>query len=157
MPIHVVRREFRYTPEQLFDLVLDVEQYPTFVPWWEAARVRDRADGHYRTDQIVRFKVIKQRFDSVTSYERPHRIDVSATGGLVKRFDLHWRFKTVEEVDCEVDLTVDLRLGSRHLQRVGEAISREAVQMFLAAFERRAEAMYHSNDATRSPGVSRST
>ena len=30
---HVERHHSRHTPAQLFDLVVDVEQYPNFVPW----------------------------------------------------------------------------------------------------------------------------
>lgn len=37
-----------YSPEQLFDLVADVERYPEFLRWWISARVwRRRVDTYY--------------------------------------------------------------------------------------------------------------
>ena len=42
MPSHEVRRLLAYTPEQLFDLVADVDLYPQFLPWWIEATVRER-------------------------------------------------------------------------------------------------------------------
>ena len=36
---HIERHHSRHTPAQLFDLVVDVEQYPNFVPWVISARL----------------------------------------------------------------------------------------------------------------------
>jgi coenzyme Q-binding protein COQ10 len=141
MAIHIVHRTTAYTPEQLFELVLDVEGYPRFVPWWEHARVRDRRDNSYRTDQIVKFEVIRQQFTSLTTFERPYAIDVTSSGGFFKRFDLHWRFKPWGE-GCEIDLTADIGLTARPLQALAERISREAVRVLLGAFEKEAERVY---------------
>ena len=33
MPTHAEKRVLPYTPEQLFDLVADIERYPEFLPW----------------------------------------------------------------------------------------------------------------------------
>ena len=38
MAVHRVTRYLPYTPEQLADLVADVQAYPRFVPWVTAMR-----------------------------------------------------------------------------------------------------------------------
>jgi len=146
MTIHIVHHTKVFTPEQLFDVALDVERYPYFVPWWEHARIRDRQSNSYRTDQIVKFEVIRQQFTSLTTYERPYRIDVTSSGGFLKRFDLHWRFTPWEE-GCEIDLTADIALTARPLQAIAERISREAVRVMLGAFEKEAERLYSPSEA----------
>ena len=45
MTHHREQRHLPYSPEQLFDLVADVERYPDFVPWLIAAHIQ-RRDGH---------------------------------------------------------------------------------------------------------------
>ncbi len=44
MPTHAEKRYMPYTPDQLFQLVADVEHYPEFLPWCVASRIRKR-DG----------------------------------------------------------------------------------------------------------------
>lgn len=153
MALYVVDRAFRLTPDQLFDLVLDVESYPRFVPWWEAARVVKRepppapdAPGLYETDQVVSLKVVRQRFRSRTTFVRPDWIEVRAADGLFKAFLLRWCFRPLGDQDCEIDLAVDFQFRSRHLSRFASALSGEAVKMLIHAFEHEAERRYHAGD-----------
>lgn len=149
MGLHVVDRAFRYTPEQLFDLVVDVEQYPRFVPWWEAARVVKREPaaaggepGAYETEQVVSLKVVRQRFRSRTTFVRPDWVEVRAADGLFKAFLLRWAFRPIGDGDCEVDLAVDFQFRSRRLARFAGILSGEAVRMLMHAFEREAVRRY---------------
>lgn len=141
MAIHVSRKALLYSAEQLFDLVLDVERYPSFVPWWEFARVRDRQPDSYRTDQIVKFEIIRQQFSSLTTFERPWRIDVQSEGRFFKAFDMHWRFVPTDN-GCDVDLTADIAVAARPLQKLVERASREAIRVLLDAFEREAQRLF---------------
>jgi len=138
MTVRVFRQAIGLSAERMFDLALDVERYPQFVPWWEAARIIQRRPGLYRTDQIVGFKLIRQRFISETSFERPLRIDVRASGGVLRHFELHWRFLPRGDNDSDVELTFDLHLGPAPLQRLADGIAHDAVSTMLAAFEREA-------------------
>ena len=56
MPTHAEKRVLPHTREQMFDLVIDIEKYPEFLPWCVATRIRQRDDemdsGHGdKTDQ----------------------------------------------------------------------------------------------------------
>ena len=42
MPEHRETKHLPYTPEQMFDLVADVERYPEFLPWCVACRITGR-------------------------------------------------------------------------------------------------------------------
>jgi ribosome-associated toxin RatA of RatAB toxin-antitoxin module len=33
-----------FTPEQMFDLVIDVERYPEFLPWVATAKLHERSE-----------------------------------------------------------------------------------------------------------------
>ena len=52
MPTHAERRALPYTPEQLFDIVADIERYPEFLPWCVATRVSAR-EGNVITADVV--------------------------------------------------------------------------------------------------------
>ena len=45
MPVHSEIKHLPYTAEQMYDLVADVAQYPKFIPWIAASRVRSVTPG----------------------------------------------------------------------------------------------------------------
>ena len=45
MPTHAEKKLLPYTPQQLFDLVADVDRYQEFLPWCVASRVNSRTGG----------------------------------------------------------------------------------------------------------------
>ena len=76
MPTHAEKRILPYSPEQMFDLVAQVERYPEFLPWCIAARIRQKDDKLLVADLIIGFKMIRERFTSRVEFDRPRRIDV---------------------------------------------------------------------------------
>ncbi len=71
MPRHSETRHLPYTPEQLFDLVADVEHYDEFLPWVVAVRVRSSSETETVADLVVGFNAFKERFTSRVQKERP--------------------------------------------------------------------------------------
>jgi coenzyme Q-binding protein COQ10 len=135
-------REVPYPAPQLFDLVADVESYPDFLPWWAAARIVAREDGAYRTDQVIRFGPIRQRFPTRTVLRRPREIDVTATGGPFRRFDLHWSFAPLASGGCRVGLDAEIAFRLPLLGEVFGAALGRALARIVTAFEVRARMLY---------------
>ena len=69
----------KYTPAQLFDLVADVERYPEFMPWTITTRVRRRTNRVIWTDLTIGTGIIRKRFSTVATLDRPHRIAITST------------------------------------------------------------------------------
>jgi len=81
MPTHAEKRVLPYTPEQLFDLVAQIERYPEFLPWCAAARIRSREGNAVVADLVIGFKMIRERYTSRVIIDRPRRIDVTYLEG----------------------------------------------------------------------------
>jgi coenzyme Q-binding protein COQ10 len=142
MPTHAEKRKLPYTPEQLFDLVIDVESYPQFLPWCLGCRVRKREEGLVVADMIIGFKVFRESFTSRVSHQHPHRINVKYTDGPFKYLNNHWIFNRLEDGSTEIDFFVDFEFRSRILQAAIGAVFSEAVRRMIAAFEARAHALH---------------
>lgn len=131
-----------FSPEQLFDLAADVEQYPDYLPWWIAARVVKHEGRAYYTDQIVAFGLIRRRFTTKTILWRPERIDVTSIDRSVRRFDLSWAFASAPEGGCRVTLAVNLALRPKLLEILFRQALAGGVDRILVAFEMRARRLY---------------
>ncbi len=149
MPRHEERRVLPYRPDQLFDLVAEIERYPEFLPWCVAARVRERRGNVITGDLVIGFKMFRERFTSRVELTRPDRIDVSYTDGPFRHLANHWVFNP-HPVGCELDFFVDFEFRSRLLDKLIGALFDEAVRRMVAAFETRAKALYGSpNDGAK--------
>ncbi len=142
MPTHAERRLLPYTPEQLFDLVADVERYPEFLPWCLAARIRSRQGNVITADLLIGFKMVRERFTSRVALNRARRIDVSYEDGPFHYLNNHWEFIPQPGGKCLIDFYVDFEFRSRVLQKIIGVLFNEAVKRMVAAFEARARQLY---------------
>jgi coenzyme Q-binding protein COQ10 len=142
MPTHAEKRRLPYTPEQLFDLVADVERYPEFLPWAVAARIRSREGNVITADLMIGFKMFRERFTSRVVLDRPRRIDVSYTEGPFKYLNNHWVFEPMPGGGTCIDFFVDFEFRSVLLQRLIGMLFNEAVRRMVQAFETRARQLY---------------
>ncbi len=144
MPTHAEKRKMPYSPEQMFNLVADVEKYPEFLPWCVAARVRKREGNLMVADLMIGFKMIRERFTSKVIMDRPHRVDVTYTEGPFKYLNNHWIFLPAEDGGTIIDFYVDFEFRSKMLQAIIGALFGEAVSLMVSAFEKRARQLYGS-------------
>lgn len=146
MPTHAEKRRLPHTPEQMFDLVSDVEKYPEFLPWCVATRIRSRENNEtgdtITADMVIGYKLFRERFNSKVVLDRPGmRIDVAYSEGPFRYLNNHWLF--LKDGDGTiVDFYVDFEFRSRLLQKLIGAVFNEAVKIMVHAFEKRALKIY---------------
>jgi len=62
MPRHSETRHLPYTPEQMYDLVADVQAYEDFLPWISAIRIRSDSPTEMVADLVVGIKGLWESF-----------------------------------------------------------------------------------------------
>ncbi len=146
MPTHSETRTLPYTAQQMYDLVADVEDYPKFLPWCSAARIRSvTPEGEAEVmlaDLVISFKVFRERFGSrVTLYADDMKIDTEYLDGPFRYLKSNWSFRDLDQ-GCEVAFYVDFEFKNAMLQRIIGLVFNEAMQRIVRAFERRAAELY---------------
>jgi coenzyme Q-binding protein COQ10 len=147
MPQFTTRRIVRYTPEQMFDLVADVERYPEFLPLCESLVVRARdknAEGHERIEcrLTVGYGLMRETFITEVVLRRAKlHIDVRYLEGPFRKLDNVWDFRE-HAAGCEVVFFIDYEFRSLPLQLLMGAMFDRAFRKFAQAFEERAEKVY---------------
>lgn len=142
MPTHAEQRVLPYHPNQLFDLVADIEKYPEFLPWCIGARINRREDNIVWADLVIGFKMFREQFTSrVTVNQEVCRIDVAYLDGPFKYLNNHWIFEPHPD-GCKIDFFVDFEFHSLILQKTIGLLFNEAVMRMISAFESRAATLY---------------
>jgi coenzyme Q-binding protein COQ10 len=143
MPTHAEKRHLPYRPQQLFDLVADIERYPEFLPWCVGARIRSRTEREIVADLMIGFRLIRERFTSRVTLDRErNRIDVTYTEGPFRYLNNHWIFEPDGQGGTLLDFYVDFEFRSIVLQKVIGVFFNEAVRRMVGAFEARAKELY---------------
>ncbi|SFF80050.1 coenzyme Q-binding protein COQ10 [Roseobacter denitrificans OCh 114] len=132
----------------MYDLVADVGQYPKFLPWCSAARVKSTVphDASFimEADLVISFKVFRERFTSrVVLMPEDKKIDTEYLDGPFRYMKSNWAFKDVEG-GCEVSFFVDFAFRNMILQQLIGVVFNEAMQRIVRAFEMRAKDLYAS-------------
>ena len=150
MPTHAERRLIAYSPEQVFNLVADVERYPEFLPWCVGARVRSQTSTELIADLTIGFGPFRETFTSRVALDRPHSAHVRYEKGPFRYLNNKWTF-TPHPKGCLVDFFVEFEFRSRLLQAAIGVVFNEAVRLMVSAFLRRARDVYGPPDATVEP------
>ncbi len=147
MPQFETHRPVPHSPDQMFDLVADVERYPEFLPLCEALTVRSRKERDGKTlliaDMTVGYKAIRETFTTQVLLNKAERaIDVKYIDGPFKYLDNRWRFQPSENGGSVIDFFIDYEFKSRILGALMGSMFDRAFRMFTDAFETRANKIY---------------
>jgi coenzyme Q-binding protein COQ10 len=152
MPRHSEKRNLPYTPDQLFDLVADVQRYHEFLPWVAAVRVRSDSEILMIADLVVGFKAIKETFTSRVTKQRPAKIKVEYVDGPLKYLENDWTFEPDGKGGTHLSFCVDFAFKSRIFETLAGQMFDRALRRMIVAFEARAHELYGAG----SPGISSS-
>ncbi len=142
MPTHAEKRTLPHSPDQMFDLVADLEKYPQFLPWCISTSILERQGDSLSADMTIGFRMFRETFTTFVTLDKPRRIDVSYAHGPFKYLNNHWIFEEAGDGQCTIDFFIDFEFRSRLLQRIIGMAFNEAVRVMVSAFEKRAKKIY---------------
>jgi coenzyme Q-binding protein COQ10 len=147
MPTFRTTRRVAHTPQQMFDLVADVDSYPEFVPLCEELRIRRRVQSGEGIEILVAemsvgYKAISERFTTRVTLDRPRlRILVEYVNGPFSYLENRWSFLPAPG-GSDVEFYITYEFKSRALGLLMGAMFDRAFRRFAEAFEERADVVY---------------
>ena len=155
MPSFRITRWVRHSPQQMYDLVADVEHYPEFLPLCESLRVLRRQPGTGEgqgegegtevlvAEMGVGYKAIRERFTTRVGLDRQNlRIVAEYIDGPFRHLENRWAFKPGRDGGCDVDFFITYEFKSFALGLLMGTMFDRAFRKFTDAFESRADRVY---------------
>lgn len=146
----VERRVEKFSPysvEQLYNMVIDVESYPEFIPWCVGARILEDNGDDMIADLIISFsgfrekytsKVIKAPYNSTT---KEASIIVDLVEGPFKFLKNSWVFKDIDG-KTKIDFYISFSFSSKLLEKLIGLVFEKASVKMVNSFELRAEKLF---------------
>jgi coenzyme Q-binding protein COQ10 len=144
---HSLTHILPYRPDQMLDLVGDVDAYPQFVPWITALKTwnaHTAASGATALDAEaqVGFAFLKEKFATrVVRDAAAGTVSVDLLYGPFRRLHNVWSFSP-HATGTQVDFMIDFEFKSRLLEALLSANMHRAIDKLVDCFEARAAALY---------------
>jgi coenzyme Q-binding protein COQ10 len=163
MPSFKTSRLVKHSASQMYDLVVDVESYPHFLPLCAGLRVKKRGEAegklHLVADMSIGYKAIRESFTSKAVCNPENlEIHVQYVDGPFKQLKNRWKFTDIEPKEaggtcCLVEFEIEYEFKSRTLALLMGSVFDVAFRSFAEAFEKRAHAIYGAGKLSGTNGV----
>ena len=106
MAIREIRRSalVTFSPEQMFDLVIDVERYPQFLPWVAGAELHQRSDSDLLASMEMQRGGVRERFTTRNEFDRPAWMTMRLVEGPFRLLEGRWTFTPIGTAGTRVEL-----------------------------------------------------
>jgi ribosome-associated toxin RatA of RatAB toxin-antitoxin module len=144
MSIHEVKRTalVTYTPEQMFDLVVDVERYCEFLPWVKGAHVHEKTERELRASLTMERAGVKQTFSTHNVMERPNWMSLTLVEGPFRTLDGLWTFTAIGDAGTRVVLDMKFEFSNALASMLFGKAFEHSIGQLIDAFVARAKASY---------------
>ena len=147
MPKASVKRSIECKKEQLIDLVLDIEKYPTFVPFCLGANVYERKKKDNLLLIVADLTIGKGPFkdtykSDVKFNKKDDSIYVTNIDGPLNHLENKWQFKEENNL-TEISFEIDFELKNDFLNIVMTKSFQFALDKIADAFQKRAEDLFN--------------
>jgi len=146
MPRASVKRLIECEKNQLIDLVLDIEKYPTFVPYCIDAKVYEKNDTNDFINIIADLTIgrgpFKDTYKSDVKFNKKNNsIYVTNIDGPLKHLDNKWTFEDHKE-GTEIYFDVDFEIENKFLNILMTTSFQYGLDKIADAFQDRANKLF---------------
>ncbi|KJV57477.1 polyketide cyclase / dehydrase and lipid transport family protein [Orientia chuto str. Dubai] len=135
-----------YSSKNLYQLVLDIESYPQFIPYCSAVEIIKKNSKFIIADLTIKFKLFSDRYRSLVmlqSNNKNYSIIVKSIGeGPILHLSNIWKFQFQEQQNTLVTLDLKLTLKSIILEKFIKLVADDIAYKTMIAFENRAKQTY---------------
>ena len=148
MPRASVKRLIECDKDQLIDLVLDIEKYPTFVPYCIDAKVYEKNETGDFVNIIADLTIGKGLFtdtykSDVKFNKKDNTIYVTNIDGPLKHLDNRWTFE-YHKKGTEIFFDVDFEIKNKFLNILMKTSFQYGLDKIADAFQKRANQLFKS-------------
>ena len=141
MPRHEEQATLDYGAEELFAVVADIKDYPSFVPWCSGASILREDQQGMIADLVIGFGPFQESFRSQVTLDRPRQLKVHAIEGPLEHLTNTWTFAPVGG-KTHVDFLIDFQFKSHLLDHVANGMFYQAATRMMSAFESRVHLLH---------------
>ena len=131
-----------HSADKMFDLVNDIEAYPSFMPGCRGARVLEATKSELVGELQLGTAGVEQRLTTRNTLERPNKITMALIKGDFTEFSAAWLFEALSEGASKVSLEMRFAFSRSLLNVAANSLFSTMANAQVDAVVKRADAVY---------------
>lgn len=137
-----------YSPREMFDLVVDVESYPQFLPWCQRAEVLARDGDVLMACLHMSYAGVRQSFTTRNVHVKDQSLTVSLIDGPFSTLEGSWHFHPLQAPGsespqaCKIEFDLRYQFSHRTLELLVSPMFDRVANTMVDSFVKRAEQVY---------------
>ncbi|MDO9105900.1 MAG: type II toxin-antitoxin system RatA family toxin [Methylovulum sp.] len=132
----------KYSAQQMFDLVNDIEAYPQFLPWCSGSRIIKRTDGIVEAELLIAKGGFKKAFSTRNRIDMGGKITVSLLDGPFSYLEGVWNFMPLREDASKISLDLEFEMSGKLASLAFGAVFNQISNTMVSSFTHRAKQIY---------------
>ena len=131
---------------QLIEMVLDIENYPKFVPWCLESKIHEKKESNdlieIKADLKVGKRFLNETYSSlILYYKEKDKILVTNIDGPLKQLNNEWLFRNING-STQLDFKINFELKNNLLNSIMKRYFNIGLNKITDAFEQRARDLF---------------
>ena len=131
-----------YSPQQMFELVNSIEEYPRFLPWCHSSQVVSRTDNEVIASLEINWKGIHKNFTTRNRLYPHERMEIDLINGPLQHMEGIWHFQSLDMHACKVLLDLEFEFAGNFIDRFFQPVFQHIANTLVDAFCKRAAELY---------------
>ena len=125
---------------KLFNIVLDIESYPEYIPWCTKMVINERNKNEIYADMYVNYKfILAQKFGSHIKFDENNlTIETNYVEGPLKDLTTKWKFEEIDKDKSKIFFDVNFEFKNYIHQKVAETFYPLIENKMIDSFKKRA-------------------
>ncbi|WP_340121952.1 type II toxin-antitoxin system RatA family toxin [Methylobacter svalbardensis] len=132
----------KFSAQQMFDLVNNIEAYPKFLPWCSGSRILKREDDIVEAELIISKGGFKKSFSTRNKIVNGRRMTVSLLSGPFSSLEGTWDFIPLREDASKISLNLEFEMSGKLASLAFGAVFNQICNTMVSSFTARAKAVY---------------
>lgn len=140
----VVRKSalVKFSAQQMFDLVNDIESYPKFLPWCSGSRILNREDDIVEAELTISKGGFNKSFATRNTLVWGNRITLSLLNGPFSSLHGAWNFIPLREDASKITLELEFEMSGKLANLAFGTVFNQICNTMVASFTQRAKDVY---------------
>ncbi len=130
-----------HSAQKLFNIVLDIESYPEYIPWCTKMVVNQKKHNEIYADMFVKYKfILVQKFGSHVKFNKNKlTIQTSYIEGPLKDLKTDWKFQEINKNKSKIIFEVNFEFKNYIHQKLAETFYPLIEKKMIESFKNRAD------------------
>jgi len=131
-----------YNTEQMYSLVLDINQYSEFLPWCAGSKTLMQNDEEVKGSITINHSGFNKSFTTLNRLQKNKIIEMRLIEGPFKRLEGIWRFDILADDCSKISLDLDFEFSNRLVGMALNPVFSQIANSMVDSFCKRAIVVY---------------